>query len=98
VVVLRVHGGRVVLVVVEVPARDVVGVAVAVVVDAVGETDDDVLGIDQAVAVGIGRVGVVASVKDAVALARRRLRELARVDVGLVRELFRSRQLTPPSM
>ncbi|MDQ3758899.1 MAG: hypothetical protein M3331_03005, partial [Actinomycetota bacterium] len=61
VVVSRVDRGRVVLVVVEVPPGDVVRVAVPVLVAAVREADDDVLGVDVAVAVRIIRVGEVPS-------------------------------------
>ncbi len=88
VLVARVDRGRVVLVLVEVPAGDVVGVAVAVVVAAVGEADDDVLAVDEPVPVDVLGVGVVLRVEDAVVDRRRRLRQLARVEEDLVRELL----------
>jgi len=47
----------VVLVVVEIPAGDVVGVAIAVIIDTVGALDDQVFGIEIAVTVVIGRTG-----------------------------------------
>src|SRR6185503_9236330 len=70
--VLGIDRRRVVLVVVEIPARDVVDVAVAVVVVAVGEEDDGVFGVDQAVAVGVGKtVGEVERVVPRVAVVDR---------------------------
>ena len=95
VVVGRVGGRRVVLVVVEVPAGDVVGEAVAVVVPAVGERDDQVLRIDHAVAVGVvhpGVAGVVGRRHRAVAVlvvGRRAVRpgQLAGVEEDLARQV-----------
>src|SRR5207253_2587025 len=84
-----VDGGRVVLVVVEVPARDVVDVAVVVVVLAVGEADDQILGVGVAVVVGVRRVGVVLDVEDAIVVVGRGRRKLAGVEVHLVHELAR---------
>ncbi len=77
----------VVVALVEVPARDVVDVAVAVVVDAVGVGPDQVLAVDEAVGVGVGREGVVVDVDGAVAVAvphraPRRQWQLAGVEGG----------------
>ncbi len=88
VVVGGVEGGRVVLVVVEVPAGDVVDVTVAVVVDPIRVADDQVLGVDQPVAVGVPGVGVVAGAERAVAFRRGRPRQLAGVEEDPVGELL----------
>jgi hypothetical protein len=90
VVIGRVHGGGVVLVVVEVPAGDVVRVTVAVVVAAVGEAGDDVLGIDQAVRVRVVGVGVVLGVQRAVVLRGGGRRQLPLVEKHPVGQLLRS--------
>ena len=86
-------GVRVVLAVVEVPSRDVVGVAVAVVVDAVATFNDEVLGIEVAVAVVVGCAREIEDVEPWVAVvlvARRagRVRHyLGAVDVDFLDQL-----------
>ena len=86
-------GVRVVLAVVEVPSRDVVGVAVAVVVDAVATFNDEVLGIEVAVAVVVGCAREIEDVEPRVAVvlvARRAGRvghHLGAVDVDLLDQL-----------
>ncbi len=92
-----VHGvERVVVAVEEVPARDVVDVAVVVVVDvvAVRGAEDEVLGVGDAVPVEVGDRAEVGDVEDAVVVAvavgHHRVAGrlgLAEVDVGLGRQL-----------
>ncbi len=82
----------VVVLLIEVPAGDVVHEAVAIVVDAVGEGADHVLPVAKAVSVGIGHAGIVVDVHDPVAVAvvddaAGRERELSRVERRRAREL-----------
>ncbi len=100
----------VVVVLVEVPARDVVDVAVAVGVGRVGEDGDQILRIDHAVAVRVADAAVlrvqpvgevVADVEDAVRVpvvavrGALRERQLGRVQVDLRREIAHGTRVPP---